>query len=80
MAIYNKVSKSKPVVLASMFSSGAFPQDFTFLEEQPNYRSGGRINYDKMQVVGGFLREINLFQNQVCPHSSPPPQSCVVLI
>lgn len=44
-----------------------FIKDFTFVEEQPNQFADGRINYDKMQVVGSLLREIHLFQHQVPP-------------
>jgi hypothetical protein len=40
-------------------------QDFTFVEEQPTTHASGKINHDKMQVVGGLLREIHLFQHQV---------------
>ena len=40
------------------------------MEEQPTNHANGKVNHDKMQVVGGLLREIHLFQHQV--RSSPP--------
>lgn len=42
-----------------------YNKDFTFVEEQPTNHANGKVNHDKMQVVGGLLREIHLFQHQM---------------
>jgi hypothetical protein len=48
-------------------------KDLTFCEENMHYMDDNKrlVNFDKLQLLGGMLRDLRLFQQQPVPDVSP---------
>eukprot|EP01088_Endostelium_zonatum_P006480 TRINITY_DN18613_c0_g1_i1.p1 TRINITY_DN18613_c0_g1~~TRINITY_DN18613_c0_g1_i1.p1 ORF type:complete len:493 (-),score=81.86 TRINITY_DN18613_c0_g1_i1:218-1696(-) len=69
-----KIQECKSKNIATLPWIGIYLKDLTFIDENDDYLSGGLINFEKIDMLGGIIEEVEFFQGQdlVCKEVEEP--------